>query len=185
MDQMIILAESYDEKEIPAVEEIYFDMDGVLADFERGVREICGMEPPSQNGKRDFGADDEMWRRIKEADHFYDHLELMPHAKEMFDAVYGKYGDRCEILTGVPKAKRGIVTAGDDKVNWVRRLLSKDIKINIVYREDKKDYVTGKGCILIDDMEKNIREWIQMGGSGVMNVNAENTLERLRKLGVV
>ena len=32
------------------VEKIYFDMDSVLADFERGVRELCGMTPPSQNG---------------------------------------------------------------------------------------------------------------------------------------
>ncbi len=31
------------------VEKIYFDMDGVLADFERGVKEICGLTPPSQN----------------------------------------------------------------------------------------------------------------------------------------
>ena len=31
------------------VEKIYFDMDGVLADFERGVEEICGLTPPSQN----------------------------------------------------------------------------------------------------------------------------------------
>ncbi|MBQ9867464.1 MAG: hypothetical protein IJM34_10625 [Lachnospiraceae bacterium] len=33
------------------VEKIYFDMDGVLADFERGVKEICGLTPPSQNAK--------------------------------------------------------------------------------------------------------------------------------------
>jgi len=26
-------------------EKIYFDMDGVLADFAKGVRELCGMEP--------------------------------------------------------------------------------------------------------------------------------------------
>lgn len=26
------------------------NMDSVLADFERGVRELCGMTPPSQNG---------------------------------------------------------------------------------------------------------------------------------------
>ena len=43
------------------VEKIYFDMDGVLADFERGVREICGIEPPDQNAKHHKpGADDEM-----------------------------------------------------------------------------------------------------------------------------
>ena len=27
----------------------YFDMDGVLADFKRGVKEICGITPPVQD----------------------------------------------------------------------------------------------------------------------------------------
>ncbi|MBP5609605.1 MAG: hypothetical protein J6X66_15235 [Lachnospiraceae bacterium] len=27
----------------------YYIMDGVLADFERGVKEICGLTPPLQN----------------------------------------------------------------------------------------------------------------------------------------
>ena len=92
------------------IKKIYFDMDSVLADFERGVRELCRMEPPSQNDKhRNPADDDEMWRRIKQHEHFYDELELMPGAKEMFDAIYEKYGDKCEILTGIPKAKRGII----------------------------------------------------------------------------
>lgn len=177
--------ERYDETEIPEVTKIYFDMDSVLADFERGVRQICEMEPPTQNGTPDPERDDEMWRRIKEAEHFYDQLELMAGAKELFDAVYNKYGDKCEILTGVPKPKRGIITAGEDKINWVRRLLSKDIKVNIVLREEKKNYCTGKGCILIDDMEKNILEWKEMGGSGFMNVDAQDTLNRLQGLGIV
>ena len=30
------------------VHKIYFDMDGVLADFKRGVRELCGFEAPPQ-----------------------------------------------------------------------------------------------------------------------------------------
>ena len=48
------------------VEKIYFDMDGVLADFERGVKEICGLTPPSQNAKHHKpGEDDEMWEAIK------------------------------------------------------------------------------------------------------------------------
>lgn len=30
------------------IKKIYFDMDGVLADFERGINEICGMKMPVQ-----------------------------------------------------------------------------------------------------------------------------------------
>lgn len=168
------------------VDKIYFDMDGVLADFERGVKELCGITPPSQNAKHIIpGADDEMWAKIKEVSHFYDVLELMPEAKEMFDAVYGKYGDKCEILTGIPKPKRGIVDAGEDKKKWVHRLLSKDIKVNIVFREDKPQYCIGKGCILIDDMEKNIAEWEAMGGTGIQNVSADETMEKLARMGII
>jgi hypothetical protein len=168
------------------VEKIYFDMDGVLADFERGVKEICGVIPPSQNAKHHKpGEDDEMWERIKETKHFYDYLELMPRAKEMFDAVYDKFGDRCEILTGIPKPKRGIANAGEDKTIWVRRLLSKDIVINIVQREEKPQYCKGKGCILIDDMQRNIRDWIAEGGTGIIHTSAEDTLNQLKQLGVL
>ena len=167
------------------IKKIYFDMDGVLADFARGVKEICGLEPISQNAKNnDSAEEDRMWNAIRDAGHFYDKLELMPGAKEMFDALYLRYGDRCEILTGIPKPKRGIDSAGDDKKAWVKRLLSKDIKVNIVYREEKARFCTGKDCILIDDFDKNIREWEAMGGTGIMNVTADESMAELKKLGI-
>ncbi len=171
---------------IMEVEKIYLDMDGVLADFERGVIEICGLTPPSQNAKHyKPGEDNEMWEKIRQSTHFYDYLELMPGAKEMFDAIYERYGDRCEILTGIPKERRGITYASEDKVKWVKRLLSKDIKVNIVYREDKPKYCSGKGCVLIDDMERNIQEWRELGGTGIVNVNAADTMGQLRELGII
>ena len=168
------------------VKKIYFDMDGVLADFERGVKEICGLEPISQNAKNnDSQAENEMWETIRKTGHFYDYLELMPGAKEMFDAVYNKYGDKCEILTGIPKPKRGIVTAGDDKKAWVKRLLSKDVKVNIVYREEKPQYCTGRDCVLIDDFKKNIKEWEAIGGTGILNKSAAETMAKLRELNII
>ena len=185
-------AEKLDEEEIPEVEKIYFDMDGVLADFEGGVRELCGIEPPAQpedvpeeEKEAAKKANNEMWERIKEVDHFYDQLELLPYARALFEAVYKQYRDKCEILTGIPKEKRGITTAAEDKINWVHRLLSKDIKVNIVYREDKPKYCKGKGYILIDDMKQNILEWKEMGGTGFMNVQGDHTLNRLHYLGVI
>ena len=71
---------------------------------------------------------------IKKVDNFYDKLEFMPGAEKMFRTIYEKYGDKCEILTGIPKPKRGILTAGEDKIKWAHRLLSEDIVVNTFYK---------------------------------------------------
>ena len=166
------------------IEKIYFDMDGVLADFDRGVRELCGMEVPDQ-GTRTPEQDGIMWEAIRKIDHFYDRLELMPGAKEMFDAVYGKYGDRCEILTGIPKEKRGIVTAAEDKISWMKRILSDRIKVNICYRAEKILKCTGPETVLIDDLKKNIDEWQGKDGTGILHISAEETMKELKNLGIL
>ena len=93
--------------------------------------------------------------------------------------------NKCEILTGIPKPKRGITCAGEDKIKWVRRLLSKDIVVNIVLREEKPQFCKGEGCILIDDMERNIRDWNAEGGTGIVHVTAEETLSILREKGII
>ncbi|MBR3516736.1 MAG: hypothetical protein IKO10_10510 [Lachnospiraceae bacterium] len=72
-----------------------------------------------------------MWEKIREVGHFYDKLDPMPGAVELFNEIYDKYGDKCEILTGIPKPKRGILTAGDDKIAWAHRILSPTFKVNI------------------------------------------------------
>ncbi len=164
---------------------VFFDMDCVLADFERGVREMCHMVTAYRAGRQDEAYDALMWERIGKISHFYDKLELMPGAKEMFDAVYGKYGPRCEILTGIPKERRGIATAGEDKISWTRRMLSPDVRVNIVYREQKPAYCTGKDCILIDDLESNIRDWEKTGGTGILFRSAEQTLTEMREKGLL
>ena len=174
------------------IEKIYFDMDGVLADFAKGVREICGIEPPLQpqdlkeeERMAQKVLDDQMWELIREAGNFYYQLELMPNARELFDAVYEIYGERCEILTGVPKEKRGITSAGKDKEEWVHDFLSKKIKVNIVHREEKIKKCHNKGCVLIDDMALNITEWENAGGTGIRNLDAVSTTEKLKEMGIL
>ena len=164
---------------------IYLDMDGVLADFDRGVMELCHMKLVSQNEARSVEQDDMMWDEIRKIEHFYDRLELMPGAKEMFDLIYGTYGDHCEILTGVPKPERGIVTAGEDKIRWMRRNLSDTIKVNIVLRREKMLSCTGPETVLIDDREGTIREWREAGGTGILHVSAEKTLKEMKELGLL
>ena len=49
------------------IEKIYFDMDGVLADFDRGIRELCGLEFSTVQGKRTEEEDNLMWDEIKKS----------------------------------------------------------------------------------------------------------------------
>ena len=163
---------------------IYFDMDGVLADFDRGVRELCHMEP-SDPDHPDEKYDDDMWAAIRDVGHYYDKLEPVEGSLELFKKVFEKYGDDCQILTAVPKPKRQIVTAGEDKVSWVHRLISPDVAVNRVAREEKKNYVTGADCFLVDDLQKNIEEWQALGGKGIRFLNAEQAEKDLEAAGVL
>jgi hypothetical protein len=36
---------------------------------------------------------------------------------------------------------------------------------------------------LIDDYEKNIKEWVAKGGIGIRHINSMNTISQLRKIG--
>ncbi len=159
------------------LKKIYFDMDGVLADFERGVRELAGFNLSEKDQDMKTKAEDEaMWAAVKEVAHFYDKLEVLPEGFKMFGLVKEKYPGIIEILTGIPKPRRGIATAGEDKTAWVKRLLGAEIPVNIVFKEEKKNFCRGREYVLIDDRRTNIEEWEEGGGSGILYREGETDL---------
>lgn len=166
------------------VEKIYFDMDGVLADFDRGVIELLGL-PKVDQANRTHTENLRLHAEMGRHPHFYDCLEPMPGAFDLFHDIYNKYGDRCEILSGIPRPDKGVPTAGEDKISWVRRLLSPDVKINVVYRSDKKKYCLGESYILIDDFSANIESWKKAGGTGILHRDVSTTRDELKKLGIL
>ena len=163
---------------------IYFDMDGVLADFNKGVKTLCGIPAPDQ-GPDNKAENDAMWKAIRAVDHFYDKLDPIAGMPELFMELFGKYGQDCQILTAVPKPKRNIPMAGDDKRSWVKRVLDPQVKVNIVVREEKKDFCNGADSILIDDLASNISEWEEFDGTGIKFISAADTRAGLVKLGLL
>lgn len=163
------------------IKKIYLDMDGVLADFDRGVVELCHLpiipqaEQTDEDGERIFAS-------MREQEHFYLRLEPMAGAVEMLNTLWEKYGDKCEILTGVPKPSRGIVTATEDKIDWMKKWFKFDIKVNCVRRSDKKNYCTGPDCILIDDYAKNTDEWQECGGTYILFTDCAQAMEEMKKI---
>lgn len=158
---------------------VYVDMDGVLADFDGGVRTLCHMEPLDQ-GHVTKEENDVLWAAVRQVPHYYGQLEPIAGSLEMLREIYNMLGDRCQILTGVPKPWRGIEHASEDKVEWMHRLFSPEITVHTVLRKEKRQFCTGPQDILIDDYIANIKEWEKAGGTGILFRGAQETLERLR-----
>ena len=70
---------------------------------------------------------------------------------------------------------------------WIKKNVGlPNNRINLVRRYQKKDYAqTGykTSAILIDDYEKNTREFTQRGGIGIHHTSTSRTISQLKKLG--
>ncbi len=163
---------------------IYFDMDGVLSDFARGVKELLHLEPLDQEHSTSE-TDEVLFAAMREYPHFYDALEPIPGSIEIFDEVYALYKDHCMILSGIPKPRRGIDTAAEDKNTWVKRYLPEGVIVHTVSRAEKKTFVHDRNDILIDDYTKNIREWEEAGGTGILSRTSEELRSRLVEMGIL
>lgn len=110
-----------------------------------------------------------IWELIAACPHFYANLKPLDGAVEFFNKLVEKYGkDKVEILSGVPKEKREVVTSREDKITWCKKYLPEGIKVNLCLRAEKINYCKDTSCILIDDLEKNYKEWEAAGGTAIL-----------------
>jgi len=117
---------------------IFCDLDGVLVDFDAGVRNISGGRSPD-----DFPNSSMMWSAISRADRFYANLPWTTDGKALWDVLV-THSPTPYILTGVPRSNK----SREEKFAWCKRELACDgLVINHVDLAGKKSthvLVTGR-----------------------------------------
>ena len=169
MKELIELIEASTE-DLP---EIYCDLDEVLVDFMRGANAAVGGDFVKMDK-------DERWNKVNQTKGFWANLGWKPNAKRLHDFIIKYNPHVLSAYTGRdPTSKVG-------KMKWLKNNTSfKRANIHLVLRSQKKSYATTnkKPNILIDDYDKNIREWEAKGGIGIHHTDVGKTISELKRLG--
>jgi 5'(3')-deoxyribonucleotidase len=146
---------------------LFLDADGVLADFDRGARQLLGASPKEYIAKHGRG---HFWKRLARAPNFFGTLPEMPDARLLFDAVKHL---KPTILTGLPTGN----WPAPQKVEWAAEHFP-GVPIVTCMARDKHKHMHA-GDVLVDDREKH-REAYE--GAGMVFVHHRSAEESLRKL---
>lgn len=132
---------------------IFCDIDGVVADFVKGYREAF---------HRDAYADDAFTVKqfCLQSSHFFRDLPVIPKGRELVEILSDNY--TVVFLTTpmdeLPECRR-------DKIEWIRENFG--LNYDILFSHNKADYVVDEKSILIDDYDKNLKEWADAGGTAI------------------
>lgn len=145
---------------------LYVDMDGVLADFNRGHIERYGHARGRHTG----------WSHIKPG--FFRDLPPMPDMHHLWSRIehLGPI-----VLTGVPSS---VNAAANEKIEWLREQCGPNVPV-ICCQAKKKWVYCRPGDILIDDTEEYRPLWEQAGGIWIQHECAATSLKRLKQIGVL
>mmetsp|Transcript_41038 Transcript_41038/g.76324 ORF Transcript_41038/g.76324 Transcript_41038/m.76324 type:complete len:271 (+) Transcript_41038:73-885(+) len=150
--------------------QVYCDLDGVLADFDRGVVERTGNQP------KEFSRRRKMWRRLAppRTKEFFARLDWMHGGAELW-----KYLEPLSpaILTGSPSGD----WAGPQKVRWCEKNLKLPADRVLVVDASDKALFSHPGAILVDDRAEYRIEWEARGGIFVHFTEAEESIAMVRK----
>ena len=153
---------------------IYFDLDGVLADFEKGVYTRTGVDilgPDSFSGK-------DLKDQIFADPTFFLDLDVLPGAHRMVEYAKG-YGE-VKILSATGYSNEEGVKA--QKTAWVRKHFG-DLEVHTVPNSDDKAKYAWPDIVLIDDrLTKSVIPFREKGGIGIHHTSPANTMAELDKI---
>jgi hypothetical protein len=171
MKDLTQLFEAIKNEDLP---EIYCDLDEVLVDF-------IGAADAAVGGNFAKADKETRWNIINQTKGFWTNIGWKPNAKRLYDFIIKYDSHVLSAFTGRdPTSKVG-------KMKWVKKNTEfKRVNIHLVLRSQKKSYAKTKEekpNVLIDDYDKNIKEWEAAGGIGILHTNVGKTINKLKGLG--
>ncbi|MDC7224454.1 MAG: hypothetical protein PQJ60_11990 [Spirochaetales bacterium] len=157
--------------------QLFLDLDGVLVDFNRGVRFYSGKGPEEQTAKQ-------MWSVLSHVKNFYAKLSWTEDGPELWEKTRSLDP---VILTGLPLGK----WAEPQKREWCRRELGQDVPVICGMSRDKHllawDWLYENNLghltpILIDDRLNLKFPWEEGGGRFILHFSARESLKRLEEV---
>lgn len=170
---------------------LYLDMDGVLVDFDKRVRQIYPkfdeLVPHYHAGTKHENHKQlytNMVFRIIRDKTFWTNLDWTHDGQQLWKFVSHKFNiENIGILTTPMKQDE---KCEQQKIEWVQRELNGAIPVSRTFlAHNKEDFIgriPGKYQILIDDKPSNINHWNKAGGIGILHHNASGSISKLESI---
>jgi hypothetical protein len=161
--------------------QLYCDMDGVLADMDKGFRELSGGLSPKEyelkNGKNSF------WKLIAKKPTFWLDLEPMPDAKILWDFIKDNFKNPAPVLLSAGQGPRLV----EQKTQWAHKHIDPTVKVIIANKgtEKPKYILPSSGTVshlLLDDTQKNIDIWdnVSLHRIAIHHTDAASSIQKLQ-----
>lgn len=159
---------------------IYIDMDGVLCDFEKGIHDIDGKTNAQELFKQPENA---LWEHIakKGLFEFFSELEWHPEGKKLWEYIKDK--PRIQILSSLGRTNPDKEATRRAKLKWLKEH-GITIPSNFSQKASDKQAWADSKAILIDDYDKNIKDWNEKGGIAIQFKTADEAIKKLEELDI-
>jgi len=163
--------------------EIFVDLDGVVADFEKRALELAGYAPDHDPKNKVLRKD--FWKKVQEhvripGNTFFESMDKMHDADELWNYIEHRYP------TILSAHGNHLLNGAVEKRNWVRKQFghaTANAALFVRDAADKAQYAL-PNRILIDDRRKAIDPWIEAGGIGILHKSAASSIAQLKELGL-
>eukprot|EP00439_Symbiodinium_sp_Y106_P080386 s981_g19.t1 len=174
-------------QQAPTHVQLYCDLDGVLADFNKGCLAlfpeggaIAAKIPTHTVTKLTWEEEGEMWRRIEEKTDFFLSLDWTSDGEELWRWIDWNIVSSPAVLTGLPMGRAGQMAA-KQKEQWCHEKLGSEVAVYCCGTRNKQKF-SGQGCVLIDDRGDLREAWEARGGIFVHHTSTAETIRQLREI---